>query len=635
MRRISQALVGFALMIPPALGAWAMRFDPLEASAQRILLVAVFVLTAARVVRPINLGPLVVLLLIPFALTTDFAALGRGPMVTLVATAAGMIFAGWSSSTRSLTAVCALSVMALMGLGQATERLDFALATGLQITCITVGLVTAHRIMPTLAGEGWRLHSRAILVPCLVTMIVGGAVMSALGHWLPLAEPYVTGWVGSMLDDRTAKTETGFSGGDSALGGLSEILKSDAVVMRLWPERPDVRPELLKGQVYQRYDEGRWVPAPSGQGLTAGADGELVFDEGVIAGTVRVERTDVAGEFYFSPERARRVSDVAEEAFASRLGVIRDPGGPLWGGGAPYTIAVGVPESRRPLLAPTAEDTRLPEFLAPAFEALSRDWAPGTPDPETLVALISGRLRGFKYTLKLKPTPKGADPLWHFLNETQSGHCELFASALVALVRARGVPARWVTGYRVTETNPDSGYAIVRERDAHAWAEVYYDGQWHTVDPTPPGATPFQSREISGGAATWDAFKGWLNRLWSRLGALPPPVIFSGLGVLVVGVFAWLALRRWARGRTQSASVETYGPFEALCRRLTAEGLQPWSPEEPILRYARQAQLAGHVRAAVLLERCAALRFGGEGDETQLIAAIEAYVAEGDPEGRG
>ena len=39
------------------------------------------------------------------------------------------------------------------------------------------------------------------------------------------------------------------------------------------------------------------------------------------------------------------------------------------------------------------------------------------------------------------------------------------------LLRAEGIPARLVTGYRIAERNPFGDYAIVRERHAHAWTE--------------------------------------------------------------------------------------------------------------------------------------------------------------------
>ena len=71
-----------------------------------------------------------------------------------------------------------------------------------------------------------------------------------------------------------------------------------------------------------------------------------------------------------------------------------------------------------------------------------------------------------------------------FLFDTRRGFCEHYASAFVVLLRAAGIPARVVTGYQGGEINPRGGYMIVRQSDAHAWAEALIDGEWQRYDPT-------------------------------------------------------------------------------------------------------------------------------------------------------
>ena len=57
---------------------------------------------------------------------------------------------------------------------------------------------------------------------------------------------------------------------------------------------------------------------------------------------------------------------------------------------------------------------------------------------------------------------------------------------MALLCRSIGIPARYVTGYLVTEKNSETGRYIVREKDAHAFVEVYIAGYgWMTFDPTP------------------------------------------------------------------------------------------------------------------------------------------------------
>ncbi|SDZ90166.1 transglutaminase TgpA family protein [Microbulbifer marinus] len=91
--------------------------------------------------------------------------------------------------------------------------------------------------------------------------------------------------------------------------------------------------------------------------------------------------------------------------------------------------------------------------------------------------------RSFTYTLK--PPALGADSIDDFLFGSQQGFCEHFASSYVFTMRAAGVPARVVAGYQGGEWVEQEEYLLVREYDAHAWAEIWLPGRgWQRVDPT-------------------------------------------------------------------------------------------------------------------------------------------------------
>jgi len=94
----------------------------------------------------------------------------------------------------------------------------------------------------------------------------------------------------------------------------------------------------------------------------------------------------------------------------------------------------------------------------------------------------------YAYTLDLSG-PRAEDPLANFLFVRRSGHCEYFASAMTVMLRAIGIPARYVTGFLPGEYNDLGGDYIIRESDAHSWVEVYFPSYgWITFDPTPGGA---------------------------------------------------------------------------------------------------------------------------------------------------
>ena len=97
----------------------------------------------------------------------------------------------------------------------------------------------------------------------------------------------------------------------------------------------------------------------------------------------------------------------------------------------------------------------------------------------------------YEYTLSPGKTPIGTDFVDYFLSENDSGYCSHFASAGVVMLRMLGIPARYVEGYYVPQSeitlNDDGTTSItVKDNMAHAWAEVYiYKIGWIPWDFTP------------------------------------------------------------------------------------------------------------------------------------------------------
>ena len=94
----------------------------------------------------------------------------------------------------------------------------------------------------------------------------------------------------------------------------------------------------------------------------------------------------------------------------------------------------------------------------------------------------------FRYTLDL-PAFGDRDPVEAFLKETRVGSCEQFASALALILRVWDIPTRLVVGFKGGQLDTATMTYLFRDRDAHAWVEVYFRGLgWVQFDPT-PGAT--------------------------------------------------------------------------------------------------------------------------------------------------
>jgi len=128
-------------------------------------------------------------------------------------------------------------------------------------------------------------------------------------------------------------------------------------------------------------------------------------------------------------------------------------------------------------------DLQLPKNKNPKALALAESWKNLTPENIVNTALKMYREEPFGYTLS--PPPLGENAMDDFLFNTRRGFCEHYASSFVYLMRAAGVPARVVTGYLGGEINPNDNYMIVRQSDAHAWAEVWLQNHgWVRIDPT-------------------------------------------------------------------------------------------------------------------------------------------------------
>jgi protein-glutamine gamma-glutamyltransferase len=293
------------------------------------------------------------------------------------------------------------------------------------------------------------------------------------------------------------------------------------------------------------------------------------------------------------------------------------------------------------------QDTRLRPDTNPRTAALARAlWLrSGSDSAFVRAALEYLRTGGFVYSLT--PAPLGAHPVDEFLFDTREGFCGHYASAFVTLMRAAGVPARVVTGYLGGEWNPAGGYLIVRQADAHAWAEVWLSGRgWTRIDPTAVVAPERLRRGIlelmPGGLSARERLlrsSPWLVRLLQRWDVLSTwwgdhvvnydyqrqLDLLSGLGVrapdarhlgwaFALALLGWLALVAWhfGRGARRARADALARAYSRLCRKL-ARIAPARAPHQGPLSLAatisaHRPDLGAPVRA--LLERYAELRYG-------------------------
>ena len=127
----------------------------------------------------------------------------------------------------------------------------------------------------------------------------------------------------------------------------------------------------------------------------------------------------------------------------------------------------------------------LPEGSNPRTAELARQMRSEAGSVNEFITAILSRFHNEEFYYTLEPPALGANPVDRFLFDTRQGFCEHYASAFSVMMRSVGIPARVVVGYQGGELNPVGDYMIVRQSDAHAWTEVWLEGQgWTRVDPT-------------------------------------------------------------------------------------------------------------------------------------------------------
>jgi len=265
-----------------------------------------------------------------------------------------------------------------------------------------------------------------------------------------------------------------------APGSINNLIQSDAIAFRAQFDgpAPNRRELYWRGPVLTRLEGRTWHPDER-RARTAATPYAATPDSPVYRYTVTLEPHNrpwlfalelpetapsdafITGDFQLHARRP--VRERRRDAFVS------------------HTRVVQAPETAAGLAA--ALD--LPPGLNPRTVALGRAWRAEEGDAARLVARAIAFMReqGFVYTLR--PPLMSENVADDFLFSARRGFCEHFAAGFVVLMRAAGVPARVVTGYQGGERNPVDDTWVIRQSDAHAWAEVWIDGAgWQRVDPT-------------------------------------------------------------------------------------------------------------------------------------------------------
>jgi transglutaminase-like putative cysteine protease len=271
---------------------------------------------------------------------------------------------------------------------------------------------------------------------------------------------------------------------------------------------------------------------------------------------------------------------------------------------------------------------RLPPEGNPQSRALAQRWRDESSSEREIITKALSIFRAEQFYYTLTPPPLGANTADEFLFQTREGFCEHYSSAFTILMRAAGIPARIVTGYQGGELNPLGEYYIIYQSNAHAWTEVWLDGEgWVRVDPTAAVApdritSGLSGRSLAGEQArrgafqnlpwirqtllAWDAAQTYWNAWvigygpdlqrallealgisrphWSKLVALAAGAVLLVSGLLTI-YLSWSFGR--IRKRDRAAAL-----FERFCRRLERARVSPRRASEGPLDFGNRASTA-------------------------------------------
>jgi hypothetical protein len=475
------------------------------------------------------------------------------PVSQLAVLVAAVRLPGCGKRSRAMSTGGILALVGVAGIASSTHP---SLALYL-VALLTFVLVAVGRLTGVNLAEGATAGGRGTIWPPL--RLVAGSVLVALLVAAPLfallprlRSPFAAAPFG-------ARSVTGFREA-VMLHGIGDVKESRRLVMRVaFPsiERGRVSPDWLRlvGATMKHYRAGGWVEGRlKSQRLAGHPEHSVTLVEGAPAAGLRRAEFVLEKEtgVLFTPAGCVSLTmhssvGVTREA----LGVLRIPRGtelPL-----PYGVEFDPMRVEQP--PPDDVDLELPTG-SDNLRALAKQVA-GRPTNTLAAALALEQhlQRSYRYVLRTH-APVREDPVQWFLFRSREGHCEFFASSMVLLLRALGIPARLQAGYAGGEPDGEGGY-LVRDSHAHAWVVAYIEhdrtgvpmakgqagavslgagaggsgghlrragggdvagpprnGEWRVFDPTPAEGRPGILEAAGGPALRW----GWqrIEGLWDR-----------------------------------------------------------------------------------------------------------------------
>ncbi len=321
-----------------------------------------------------------------------------------------------------------------------------------------------------------------------------------LGQALPLMLalfvlfPRLPGPIWSLPKD----AHTGMTGLNDSMspGNISSLSQSNAVAFRATfaADVPPANQRYWRGPVLTGTDGRRWFPISIADSESA----DVQWRGSVVTYTVTLEPHNRTWLFVLDlPAGTSEYGHISNEYQLLATNKVRQRLRYQMDSFTDYNTGAITPVLRNAALY-------LPDQVNPKTVALGQSLRRSNSNATAIIqqTLALYRQQPFTYTLQ-PPLLRSSNPTDEFLFESRRGFCEHFASSFVMIMRAAGIPARVVTGYQGGELNSVGNYFVIRQRNAHAWAEVWLeDSGWVRIDPTAAVAPERIERGIDLGASS-------------------------------------------------------------------------------------------------------------------------------------
>lgn len=376
----------------------------------------------------------------------------------------------------------------------------------------------------------------------------------------------VTGWSGNIGIEKLQQIITQYAQGffngiqdpfktRTSIGEIGEQKMHNYILFRVTPDPNEKLPLLLREASYNSYLTTSWVASESPLEKVASPI-EYTWNLTDVTTTVPLRNMQVKQytkdtmAMLKLPLGARGITNLAADKLKKNgLGAVMIEDGESY-------INYDISYSKDSVVdePPNHFDLEVPKVERPALRTIIDELQLNRLPASEVISKIENYFdSNFSYTLNHTGQGERETPLAHFLLDRKAGHCELFATATVLLLRECGIPARYAIGYSASEYSYLEEQIVVRHRHGHAWTLVFVNNTWQNLDTTSSNWLDYEEEQVSPLEYIWDLF-AYIRVRFAEIN-WRDPVTMSVITILMLIVLA-IMIRRRLKGKKKTQRVK-------------------------------------------------------------------------------